>query len=96
MDIWVVNFNMNVRYISNPKTEFYSNTFNLSSLSKIIFCNSDNGCDSDFIDKFEVFIKGKWVLLTDAFDNNNLITDNHNVYFFEPTNETDKKRGYCL
>ena len=87
---------MKVRYITNPETEYYSNTFNLSSTSEIIICNDDTGCDSDFINKFEVIINGVWVLLTDAFYNNSLITDNNNVYFFEPTNEKDKKRGYTI
>ena len=87
---------MKVRYIINPKIEYYSNSFNLASSSEIIFCNENYRCDSDFISKFEVFIKGSWVLLDDAFYNNDLITDNHNVYFFEPVNEIDKKRGYCV
>ena len=91
-----MRFNMKVRYITNPKTEYYSNIFNLSSLSEIIICNDDTGCNSDFINKFEVFINEKWVLLVDAFYNNNLITDNYNVYFFESTNKIDKKRGYTI
>lgn len=83
---------MKVRYITNPETEYYSNTFNLSSTSEIIICNDDTGCNSGFINKFEVLINEVWVLLTDAFYDNSLITDNHNVYFFEPTNERDKKK----
>jgi len=87
---------MEVRYINKPDEIFFSNTFNLSSNTEIIFCNENIGCDSDFLELFEVKIKNKWVLMKDAFKNHDLITDNHNIYFFEPINKIDKKRGYCL
>lgn len=87
---------MKVRYIKHPETIYYSNSFNLSSNSEIIFANEDFGYDSDFIEKFEVLINDNWVLLTDAFKNSDLITDNHNTRFCKPLNDEDRKRGYFI
>lgn len=87
---------MEIRYIDNPKIIYHSSAFNLSSHSEIIICNINHGCDSDFINKFEVKINNKWVLMVDAFKNHNLITDDHNTRFYLPINNEDKKRGYYL
>ena len=86
---------MDVRYINNPNEIFFSNCFNICSCFEVLICNSRT-VSSEFINKLEVKIKNKWVLMKDAFKNHDLITDIHNCYFFEPINEIDKKRGYCL
>jgi len=39
---------------------------------------------------------GHWILMSEAFKNNDLITDNYNVEFFEPENDEERKRGYRL
>lgn len=86
---------MDVRYINKPDEVFYSNCFNISSCFEVLICNSKT-VNSEFIYKLEVKIKDKWILMKNAFKNHDLITDTQNSYFFEPTNEIDKKRGYCL
>ena len=86
---------MDVRYINNPDEIFFSNTLNICSCFEVMICN-ERTVQSEFINKLEVKIKNKWVLMKNAFKNHDLITDNDNCYFFEPINEIDKKRGYCL
>ncbi len=39
---------------------------------------------------------GYWVSMSEAFKNNDLITDNYNTKFFEPENDEERKRGYRL
>ncbi len=39
---------------------------------------------------------GHWISMSEAFKNNDLITDNYDVEFFEPVNEEERKRGYRL
>jgi len=39
---------------------------------------------------------GHWMSMSEAFKNNDLITDNYNTKFFEPKNDEERKRGYRL
>ncbi len=39
---------------------------------------------------------GHWISMSEAFKNNDLITDNYSVEFFEPKDEEERKRGYRL
>ena len=39
---------------------------------------------------------GHWIPMSDAFKNNDLITDNYNTEFFEPKDDEERKRGYRL
>ncbi len=70
-----------------------SNKFNMSSSDEVIvFFN--NYLDSYYISDLEVCIDNKWMSMSDAFNNHDLITDNHNTVFFEPLNDDERRRGY--
>jgi len=77
---------------------WYSNKFNVHGLSEIIIQHSEYGADSAYIKDFDIFLEQKqeWKDMAQAFKNKDLITDNHNIYFFEPKNEEDRKRGFTL
>jgi len=38
----------------------------------------------------------EWKCLSKAFQDKNVITDNYNTSFFEPSTEDDRLRGYIL
>jgi len=71
----------------------YSSMFNIGGLFEVI--TED---DSVFISDLDVYLekKNKWKDLGQAFEDRDLIPDNLNVYFFEPENEEERKRGYRL
>ena len=54
--------------------------------------------DSVFVADLDVYIEaiGSWIDMNTAFENGDIITDNYNRFFFEPTNDEDRKRGYTL
>ena len=85
--------------IRNIKTgeEGTSGKFNIHSLTEI-FVYFDDWMDTDFMHNYEVFIEATqtWMTFNNAFNEKHLINDNHNTYFFEPTNEEDRERGYTL
>jgi hypothetical protein len=77
----------------------HSDRFNTHGLSEIIVYFDDD-CDSDYITNYEVELgigdEVYWKDLSQAFKDRDVISDNHNTWFFEPKNEEDKKRGYTL
>lgn len=83
---------MKLRYKSTGK-ETYGHKFNMHALSEVL-----TGDDSVFIRNLDVLLKstGEWKDLHQAFTDHDVITDNLNSVFFEPTNEEDRKRGYKL
>jgi hypothetical protein len=54
--------------------------------------------DSAFIRDFEVWIEAlqKWKCMSQAFKDSDLIVDNYNTTFFEPSNDEDRERGFTL
>lgn len=87
---------MNVRQKSNKDIIWFSDRFNVHSLSEVIIQNEFHGADSEFIKNLDVFIENKWYDFSIALQNHKLITDNYNTKFFLPTNPEDKKRGFTL
>ena len=72
--------------------------FNVSAISEIIVNFDDGSMDTDFIKNYDVFIKAlqEWKDLGEAFKDKDLIPDNANRYFLEPTTPEDRERGYIL
>lgn len=83
---------MRVRYKKNG-TETNASTFNLSSLDEVL-----TGDDSPSIHELDVFLEAtqSWKDMAEAFEDHDVITDNMDTYFFEPTNDEDRKRGFTL
>lgn len=56
------------------------------------------GADSCFIRDLEVWVEAlpEWKDMRQAFKDKDLIIDNHNTCFFEPTLEEDRERGFTL
>lgn len=80
----------------------FTGSFNTSTaLPQEILVTFENDYVTDFITEYEVFLAfgpraGRWVDMMEAFENHDLINDNENRIFFEPTNDEDRKRGYTL
>jgi len=82
----------------------YSSDFNICGMSEIIVHFDDesdgtpNGADSDYISNYEVFIEAtqEWKDLHQAFKDKDVITDNYDTHFFEPTTKEDRERGFTL
>lgn len=76
-----------------------SDQLNVHSMNEIIVYYEDD-CDSEFIKDFDIELgvgpAAHWKDLREAFVAHDVITDNFNTRFFEPTNEEDKSRGYAL
>jgi hypothetical protein len=70
-----------------------SSRFNTHALDEIIVGFGEDGMDSCYIKDFDVFIEKKkeWIDMPTAFKNHDIIIDNYNTMFFEPTNEKDKE-----
>lgn len=85
---------MKVRFTKYPDIIGTSNKFNMSSCTEVIvhFDTPGMGSDSQFINELDVLIKDRWVPLSEAFKNHDLITDNENTEFFEPINDEEGKR----
>ena len=67
--------------------------FNASAINEVL-----TGDDSSFISDLDVWLdkKREWKDMKEAFENHDLITDNHNICFFEPNTREDQERGYTL
>lgn len=74
-------------------TETFSSRFNTYGLGEIL-----TGDDSCIIAEMDVFLEAtkEWKDMAQAFQDHDLINDNYNIYFFEPKNEEDRKRGFTL
>lgn len=84
---------MKLRYKATL-SEASSSSFNLHALAEVL-----TGDDSASISDLDV-----WLVLTDppqwkdmqqAFRDKDLITDDYNSRFFEPTNDADRTRGWA-
>ena len=78
-----------------------SSMFNVHSslsLPEIIVRNEGFGCDSDYIENYDVWLEQsqQWKDLKQAFKDRDVITDNCNTTFFEPPTLADKTRGFTL
>lgn len=81
----------------------FSSRFNVHSINEIAVGYDDEdgntrGMDSDYIHNYDVYLesKGAWKDLAQAFRDHDVITDNYNTKFFEPTTEEDRVKGYKL
>jgi hypothetical protein len=74
----------------------HSTDFNIHAMSEIIIYFDEGDCSSEFIKDYYVYIEsiGEWMDMHEAFDKKYIITDNYNTCFAEPSNETEKERGY--
>lgn len=81
---------MRLRYKSTG-TEAEGYRFNIHALAEI-----DVGDDSAFIKDLDIFIKGAWKDLGQAFKDKYIIPDNYNVWFGIPKTKEDKERGFFL
>jgi len=82
---------MKVRY-KNSGIESESQNFNTTALWEAL-----TGDDSVSISELDVLLNsGEWKDMDQAFKDHDLITNNFNTCFFEPTNEEDKVRGFSM
>lgn len=83
---------MKVRY-KDTKTTTYALGFNMSALAEVL-----TGDDSIYIKDLDVWLEQKqeWKDLSQAFKDHDVITDNHNTCFFEPSTKEERERGYSL
>ena len=79
---------MRVRYKATKAIAF-SDRFNICALAEVL-----TGDDSAFIKDLDVWVKGQWKDMNQAFQDRDIIPDNYNEYFGEPRNEEDRVRGY--
>lgn len=77
--------------------EGYSGDFNIHSLSEVLV-RGDWGADTSYQKDLDVFLESKqeWKDMRQAFADRDIIIDNHNTCFFEPTTKEDRERGYTL
>ena len=85
---------MRVRLKDKPETTGTASKFNGGFEVLVTFAGGE--MDSVFTSDLEVFVSGGWKDLGLALDEKDVITDNHNVEFFEPRDEAEKLRGYRL
>lgn len=74
-----------------------SSNFNVNAMSEILVYWKEE-MDTCFIKDFDVFIEAnkKWMDLSEAFKQHDVIIDNYNTCFFEPQTIEDRKRGFAL
>jgi len=77
---------------------WFSNRFNIHGMSEIIINHKEYGGDSVYIKDFDVFLESnqEWKDMSQAFKDHDLIVDNYNTLFFEPSTKEDRIRGYTL
>lgn len=93
-----MNYNMKIRH-KELGTICSSSGFNTHSISEIhVLYPDDGGADSDFMRNYDVWLDTKqcWMDLLEAFKMHDVIVDNYNTHFFEPTTPDDRYRGYTL
>ena len=88
---------MKLRY-KKDGSEAASSQFNIHALDEIIAFFA-NDMDTMFIKDFDVWLEKTtppgWKDMSEAFRDHDLITDDYNTRFFEPTNDDDRKRGFA-
>jgi len=80
-----------LRYKTHPDFPFYAAQFNVCALNEIL-----TGKGLAFIQELEVEINGEWKDMGQAFKDHDLIINNPNTRFFEPTSQEDRDRGFTL
>lgn len=75
-----------------------SGNFNMQALAEIIVGFDEGDMDTMYISDFDTYLEQKeeWKDLSQAFKDRDVITDNYNTRFFEPSREEDRKRGYTI
>lgn len=83
---------MKLRY-KETGDEVETSSFNLHALTEV-----DTHDDSVYFWELDAFIVAlnKWKDLQEAFRDRDIITDNYNTIFFEPTSQEDRERGFTL
>lgn len=83
---------MRIRY-KKSGTEASSSRFNIHAIGEVL-----TGDDSPFIKELDVYLEatGEWKDMSQAFEDGDIIVNNHNTSFFEPPTEEDRQRGYTL
>jgi hypothetical protein len=82
---------MKLRY-KKSGLETSSGRFNMHGMGEVLTPD-----DSAIISELDAWIRGsEWKDMRQAFADKDIITDNHNIRFFEPTTEEDRRRGYTL
>lgn len=83
---------MKLRYKTTGR-EFDAYQFNMCALAEVMAYD-----DSVPVTELGVFIVaiGEWKDMRQAFKDHDIITDNWNRVFFEPTTSEDRARGYTL
>lgn len=81
-----------IRY-KETNEQRWSNCFNTSAFSEVLTID-----DTIDIKSVDVFIEAKqmWMSLSEAFDKHDVIVDDYNECFFEPSTNADRIRGYIL
>lgn len=79
------------RYKRHPEEPFGCSQFNTHGLGEVL-----TGDDSAYISELDVFIRGEWKDMRQAFADRDLINDNYFTQFFEPPTPEDKARGFTL
>lgn len=93
------NHTMRVREKNDLYTLMTISRFNVHALAEVICYWDDGSADNMFIKELDVFIVANgigWKDMRQAFKDKDIITDNYNTTFFEPTTEEDKIRGFTL
>lgn len=87
---------MKLRNKNRPEITGYSDGFNTHSLSEIIVYFEDGDASSEYISDYEVFLEktNEWKDMKMAFANRDIIPDNYNTTFSEPTTEEERERGW--
>lgn len=88
---------MKVR-LKDSKAEGSATRFNMHAMSEVIVGFVDGDQDTVMMKDLDVFIeaKGIWIDMGAAFDAKDIIPDNYNAWFGEPTEQADRDRGYFL
>ena len=86
-----------MRQKANKAVTGYASRFNTHALSEIIVGFDEGDQDSCYISDYEVLIPGKgWKDMRQAFEDRDIITDNHNTLFHVPRDDEERERGYSL
>ena len=82
----------------NKEIIWHSSRFNIHGIGEMIVENEDYGADSVFIKDYDAWIEElqQWKDMGQAFRDRDIIIDNYNTYFFEPSTEEDRARGFTL
>lgn len=80
---------MLVRIHDNPEVEGYGSNFNLCSINDILVYFDDGSIEEYSPSQLDVYLTKteEWKYLTDAFRDKDVVTNDENTFFYEPTEE---------